>query len=70
MSKTWTVSVDSSGDISFPEDLVKTMDWEEGTILMWDIQDDGAISFALCRQATQIQLALRECLEVVPFSID
>ena len=44
MSKTWTVSVDSTGDISFPEDLVKTMDWEDGTILVWDIQDDGSIS--------------------------
>ena len=30
----------------------------------------GLFPFALCRQATQIQLALRECLEVVPFSID
>ena len=44
MSKTGPVSIDSSGDISFPEVLVKTMDWEDGTILMWDIQDDGAIS--------------------------
>jgi len=44
MSKTWTVPVDSSGNITFPEDLVKTMDWEDGTILMWDIQDDGSIS--------------------------
>lgn len=44
MSKTWSVPVDSSGNISFPEDLVKTMDWEDGTILMWDIQDDGSIS--------------------------
>ena len=44
MSKTWTVPVDSDGNITFPEDLVKTMDWKDGTILMWDIQDDGSIS--------------------------
>tara|TARA_B100002019_G_C20907632_1_gene421211 strand:- start:44 stop:226 length:183 start_codon:yes stop_codon:yes gene_type:complete len=43
-SKTWTVPIDPEGNITFPEDLVKAMDWEDGTILLWDIQDDGSIS--------------------------
>ena len=43
-SKSWSVPIDSDGVASFPEDLVKTMDWDEGTILVWDIRDDGSIS--------------------------
>lgn len=43
-SKSWSVPIDSDGVASFPEDLVKAMEWDEGTILVWDIRDDGSIS--------------------------
>ena len=41
--KTWVIPVDDEGGISFPEDLMKVMEWEDGTVLEWDINDDGSI---------------------------
>lgn len=43
-SKSWSVPIDSDGIASFPEDLVKAMEWDETTVLVWDIRDDGTIS--------------------------
>ena len=42
-SKTWTVPIDSEGNMSFPEDLVKVMGWSEGTVLSWDFDESGTI---------------------------
>ena len=42
--KTWVLPLDQEGEISFPEDLMKVMEWEEGTILKWDMNEDGSIS--------------------------
>ena len=44
MQKTWVVPVDDEGVISFPADLIEAMGWEEGTVLSWDIRDDGSIA--------------------------
>ena len=43
-SKSWSVPIDSDGIASLPEDLVKAMEWDETTVLVWDIRDDGTIS--------------------------
>ncbi len=52
-SKSWSVPIDSDGVASFPEDLVKAMEWNEETVLVWDIRDDGSISL---RAATDVDL--------------
>ena len=41
--KTWVLSVDEEGVISFPEDLMNVMGWEEGTELSWQMESDGSI---------------------------
>lgn len=41
--KTWVLPLDEEGGISFPEDLIKVMEWEEGTVLAWDMNQDGSI---------------------------
>ena len=41
--KTWVLPLDEEGGISFPEDLIKVMEWEEGTVLAWDLNQDGSI---------------------------
>ena len=52
-SKSWSVPIDSDGVASFPEDLVKAMEWDEETILVWDIRDDGSISLRAATDADQ-----------------
>ena len=42
-SKTWSVPIDSEGNMSFPEDLVKVMGWSDGTVLSWDFDESGTI---------------------------
>jgi len=42
--KTWTVPVSSEGEVTFPEELIKAMDWDDGTILEWEFKTDGSIS--------------------------
>ena len=42
-AKTWTIPVDSEGRMSFPEELLKVMGWEEGTVLKWDYTTEGTI---------------------------
>ena len=42
-SKTWSLPIDLEGNISFPEDLVKVMGWDEGTVLSWDVDKSGTI---------------------------
>jgi hypothetical protein len=41
--KTWVLSVDEEGVISFPEDLMNVMGWSEGTALLWQVDPDGSI---------------------------
>ena len=42
-SKTWAIPIDSEGCLTFPEELIKVMGWEEGTVLKWDYTPDGTI---------------------------
>ena len=42
-AKTWTIPVDSEGCLSFPEELMKVMGWEEETVLEWDYTPEGTI---------------------------
>lgn len=45
MSKqSWVLPVDEDGVITFPADLIDQMGWSEGTVLEWDIREDGSIS--------------------------
>jgi len=47
MSKwTGTVVEDGNGELvlEFPEDLLKTMNWSEGTVLEWTDNKDGSWS--------------------------
>ena len=41
--KTWSIPIDSEGNIIFPEDLMKVMGWTEDTVLSWDLDENGAI---------------------------
>ena len=41
--KTWVLPVDEEGVISFPEDLMNAMGWNEGTSLLWQVAPDGSI---------------------------
>jgi bifunctional DNA-binding transcriptional regulator/antitoxin component of YhaV-PrlF toxin-antitoxin module len=40
----WVLPVDDDGVITFPEDLIEQMGWSEGTVLQWDVREDGSIS--------------------------
>jgi len=46
-AKTWTIPVDSEGRMSFPEELLKVMGWEEGTVLKWDYTTEGTIKLKM-----------------------
>ena len=52
--KTWVIPLDEEGGISFPADLMKVMEWEEGTVLAWDMNPDGSIQL----KAADHQLSL------------
>ena len=45
MPKTWTIELaeDENGDLllPFPEDMLKILDWEEGTVICWEITTDN-----------------------------
>ena len=41
--KTWTVPLDDEGVMTFPEELVAAMGWDEGTVLSWNVSEDGKI---------------------------
>jgi hypothetical protein len=48
MPKTWTVELQEDPDtkdllLPFPEDVLKLMDWEEGTVICWEITVDNKI---------------------------
>lgn len=36
---------DDNGDLilSIPEEVIETLDWQDGTLLTWDIKGDGII---------------------------
>ena len=48
MPQTWTTEVIEDPDtkellITFPEDMLKIMEWEEGTVVCWEITTDNKI---------------------------
>jgi len=48
MQQTWTTKLVEDPDtkeilLTFPEDLVKEMEWEEGTLLCWSITTDNKL---------------------------
>lgn len=52
--KTWVVPLDEEGVMSFPEELLKVMEWEDGTVLKWDIYEDGSIRLKTSDQASDL----------------
>ena len=45
-AKSWTIPIDSEGLMTFPEELIKEMGWEDGTVLAWDYTPDGTIKLS------------------------
>lgn len=45
-AKSWTIPMNSEGQINFPEELLKEMGWEEGTVLAWDYTPEGTIKLS------------------------
>ena len=48
MQQTWTTEIIEDPDtkellITFPEDMLKVMEWEEGTVVCWSITTDNKI---------------------------
>ena len=48
MPQTWTTEIIEDPDtkellITFPEDMLKLMDWEEGTVLCWEITTNNTL---------------------------
>lgn len=43
--KTWLLPLSDDGEISFPADLLKVLEWEDGTLLDWEMNADGSIQF-------------------------
>ena len=48
MPQTWTTEIIEDPDtkellITFPEDMLKLLDWEEGTVVCWEITTDNKI---------------------------
>ena len=48
MPQTWTTEIIEDPDtkellITFPEDMLKIMEWEEGTVVCWSITTDNKI---------------------------
>ena len=46
MPQTWTVELTEDPEtkdllLPFPEDVLKLMDWEEGTVVCWEITTNG-----------------------------
>ena len=50
-SKKWTLTVDSEGLITFPEDLLKVTGWDEDTLLEWDVSSKGEILLTKVEQS-------------------
>lgn len=45
ISKNWIVPVEKENDeifFSFPDDLTEAMNWKEGDLLMWSLNEDGS----------------------------
>jgi hypothetical protein len=48
MPKTWTVELVEDPEtkellLKFPEDVIKELEWEEGTVLCWQITTDNKL---------------------------
>ena len=44
MTQNWTVKlIEEDGELllPFPEDVIKVLDWEEGTVVCWEITTNG-----------------------------
>jgi bifunctional DNA-binding transcriptional regulator/antitoxin component of YhaV-PrlF toxin-antitoxin module len=41
-NKSWTLTVDDDGVITFPEDLLEVTGWREGDTLRWIDNKDGS----------------------------
>jgi hypothetical protein len=48
MTQHWTTRVEEDDDgellITFPDELMQTMNWQEGDVIVWNIGEDGTIS--------------------------
>jgi len=47
MTQHWTTQVEEDDGellITFPDELMQTMDWCEGDVIVWNIGEDGTIS--------------------------
>ncbi len=42
--KTWVLPLDEEGGVSIPADLMTVMNWEEGTVLAWEVTEEGQIT--------------------------
>lgn len=46
MSEKWTAYLEQDGDnliLPIPDEVLNSLNWKEGDILVWDIKDDGSI---------------------------
>ena len=47
--KTWTATTIEDPDdpegviLPFPEEMMTALDWREGDVLSWDVQEDGSV---------------------------
>lgn len=51
--KVWTAYVRQDGDnliVPLPDDLLESMDWKIGDVLIWDVREDGSV--VLTKKAT------------------
>ena len=44
MNKTWTLTVEDNGILTFPLDLIKETGWKEGDTVTWIDNKDGSWS--------------------------
>ena len=44
--KTWSIPMDAEGVVAFPEELVRIMGWDAGTVLVWNYLPDGSIKLS------------------------
>ncbi len=51
--KTWVLPLDEEGGVSIPADLMNVMDWEEGTVLAWEVTEEGHISMRAVPTTTE-----------------
>jgi hypothetical protein len=55
MPQTWTTELVEDPDtkeilLTFPEDLIKELEWEEGTLLCWSITTDNKLMLVKAKE--------------------